>query len=64
MVLCQRHEAIPKYSIDQLVGMIGSTRFLKVRGVDVNGGLIVYWCRACPGTKYFTLREEELRELV
>lgn len=50
-----------KYEIGELVAH--GAQFVKILGRDVNGGVTVYWCRAVPGTRYLTLREEDLREL-
>jgi len=61
MVYPHGDTTIPQFSIGDLVGH--GQRFLRVLGVDRNGGLIIYWCRAVPGTKYFTLREQDLRKL-
>lgn len=53
--------AIPKLEVGELVGVTSSNSLFKVLAFDPENR--VYWCKSCPGTKYFTFLESDMRKL-
>jgi hypothetical protein len=53
-----------EYEIGQLVGLRGIPHYVKILAIDTDAPELIFWCKACPGTKYFILRSIDIRALI